>query len=112
MRFYSPQEEAHFLEVESFENYRQRTDLDYSRVLPLIKELGGIPPPRRMAGSESEEEEEEESAEGDESEEDTLVGALFDDSCSAHDESQESQEWAWGEDVDVDDGEVEYDAWP
>ena len=37
------------------------------------------------------------------------MGALFDDPCSAHDESQQG---AWGDDdVDMDDGEVDDDAW-
>ena len=120
MRFYSPEEEAHFLEVEPPEDYRRRINLDYTRVWPLIKALGGsCLPPRRPAYSsdsegeeeeeEEEKEEEEESAECGVSEEDTLMGALFDDPCSAHDERQEG---AWGDDdVDMDDGEVDDDAW-
>jgi hypothetical protein len=115
MRFYSPEEEAHFREVESLDDYHQRTQLIFTRVWPLLKEMGGsFPAPRQPADSdsawgeeeESEEEEEDEPAECEESEEDTLMGALFDDASSAHDESLDA---AWGEDVD--EGEMEDDPW-
>jgi len=106
MRFYSPEEEAHFREVEPLDDYFQRTQFIFTRVWPLLKEMGGpILLPRQSADSDSEEEEEKEPAEceeSEESEEDALVGALFDDSCSAHDSEC---------DEDEDEGEVEDDTW-